>query len=52
MYLPQNAEEDIELEGAFEVYDNNNKVLNVSNKKYYKKQESLIYMKTNKLKHK
>ncbi len=33
MYLPQNAEEDIELEGAFEVYDNNNKVLNVSNKK-------------------
>ncbi len=33
MYLPQNAEEDTELEANFEVYDNNNQILNISKEK-------------------
>ena len=33
MYLPQNAEEDTELEASFEVYDNNNQILNISKEK-------------------
>lgn len=33
MYLPQNLEEDVELEASYEVYDNNDQILNVSNEK-------------------